>query len=93
MQLLLILAQSRLLFPACPTHRLQGNELVDSQLELKFRTDVPKRDICRMTLDDEDVRCAALRCAVLCCAVPATAFSAAVSEQCVALVKMPDGKA
>jgi transmembrane 9 superfamily protein 3 len=34
---------------------LQGNELIDSQLELKFRTDVPKRDICRMTLDDEDV--------------------------------------
>lgn len=34
---------------------LQGNELIDSQLELKFRTDVPKRDICSMTLDDDAV--------------------------------------
>lgn len=34
---------------------LQGNELIDSQLELKFRTDLPKRDICSMTLDDEAV--------------------------------------
>ncbi len=35
---------------------LQGNELIDSQLEVKFRTDLPKRDICTMTLDDDKVR-------------------------------------
>ena len=35
---------------------LQGNELIDSQLELKFRTDMPKRDICTMNLDDDKVR-------------------------------------
>ena len=35
---------------------LQGNELIDSQLELKFRTDLPKKDICTVTLDDEKVR-------------------------------------
>ncbi|KAI3436249.1 hypothetical protein D9Q98_002302 [Chlorella vulgaris] len=34
---------------------LQGNELIDSQLELKFRTDLPKREICTMSLDDDKV--------------------------------------
>lgn len=34
---------------------LQGNELIDSGLELKFRTDLPKRDICTMTLDADMV--------------------------------------
>ncbi len=34
---------------------LQGNELIDSQLELKFRTDIPKREICQLTLDDDKV--------------------------------------
>jgi hypothetical protein len=34
---------------------LQGNELIDSQLELKFRTDLPKTDICTVTLDDDKV--------------------------------------
>lgn len=34
---------------------LQGNELIDSGLELKFRTDLPKKDICTLTLDDDKV--------------------------------------
>ena len=34
---------------------LQGNELIDSGLELKFRTDLPKKDICTVSLDDEKV--------------------------------------
>eukprot|EP00887_Chlorella_sp_A99_P006658 scaffold3.g6658.t1 len=45
-----------------PTHKwaglgegLQGNELIDSQTEVKFRTDIPKRDICSLTLDDSKV--------------------------------------
>ncbi|KAK9834844.1 hypothetical protein WJX81_003258 [Elliptochloris bilobata] len=31
---------------------LQGNELIDSQLDLKFRTEVPKRKICTVKLDE-----------------------------------------
>jgi hypothetical protein len=42
---------------------LQGNELIDSQLELKFRTDLPKREICTMSLDDDKV----CRAAACCC--------------------------
>lgn len=58
---------------------LQGNELIDSQLELKFRTDLPKRDICSMTLGDEAVGgpgaapTLGLLGAALCCAVSSRA--------------------
>lgn len=31
---------------------LQGNELIDSQLEVKFKTDVPKKVVCSNVLDD-----------------------------------------
>lgn len=33
---------------------LQGNELIDSQLEVKYRTDIPKRSICSVTLTEDD---------------------------------------
>eukprot|EP00270_Netrium_digitus_P021509 TRINITY_DN921_c0_g1_i1.p1 TRINITY_DN921_c0_g1~~TRINITY_DN921_c0_g1_i1.p1 ORF type:complete len:593 (-),score=100.18 TRINITY_DN921_c0_g1_i1:257-2035(-) len=32
---------------------LEGNELIDSQMEFEFRMDMPKRTICTDTLDDE----------------------------------------
>lgn len=32
---------------------LQGNELIDSQTEVKYRTDIPKRSICTSVLDEE----------------------------------------
>jgi len=35
---------------------LQGNELIDSQLDIKFRTDKAKSPICSVTLDDEDAQ-------------------------------------
>lgn len=47
---------------------LQGNELIDSQLELKFRTNTPKKTICTQNLDDEDVsRAPAQYCVALAC--------------------------
>ena len=33
---------------------LQGNELIDGQLDILFRTDKPKTKICSQTLDDKD---------------------------------------
>ncbi|GAB4823325.1 hypothetical protein N2152v2_010371 [Parachlorella kessleri] len=30
---------------------LEGNQLIDSQIEVKFRTDMPKREICTQTVD------------------------------------------
>lgn len=35
---------------------LGGNELIDSQLDIKFRTDVPKQSICTTHLDDKSVQ-------------------------------------
>eukprot|EP00899_Mesostigma_viride_P027506 jgi/Mesvir1/7940/Mv11860-RA.1 len=35
---------------------LEGNELIDSSIEFKFRMDVPKRTICEDPLDDKKVR-------------------------------------
>ncbi|GBF93656.1 hypothetical protein Rsub_06759 [Raphidocelis subcapitata] len=34
---------------------LQGNELIDSQLDIKFKVPVPKTTICEKTLEGEDV--------------------------------------
>ena len=35
---------------------LEGNELIDSQLELKFRSDQERTTICEQTLDDKTAR-------------------------------------
>ncbi|XRB06730.1 transmembrane 9 superfamily member [Pycnococcus provasolii] len=34
---------------------LQGNELIDSQLEMRFRVDIPKRALCQDPLDEKKV--------------------------------------
>ncbi|KAK9810284.1 hypothetical protein WJX72_007991 [[Myrmecia] bisecta] len=35
---------------------LEGNQLIDSQLDIKFRSDVPKRLICSQTLDERTAK-------------------------------------